>query len=113
MGTNYTYGYGTFDIYVNNVKKMNDTDVGYVENLTEGDTIKINDIKPSSGFEYVGLASDEFPFCTYEKDSNGKVVSITFTITPETATQIYFRFNFKSLMPINIWLNRYIGDVLI
>lgn len=105
VGTNYTYGYGTFDIYVNNVKKMNDTDVGYVENLTEGDTIKINDIKPSSGFEYVGLASDEFPFCTYEKDSNGKVVSITFTITPETATQIYFRFNFKSLMPINILLN--------
>lgn len=105
VGTNYTYEYGTFDIYVNNVKKLNDTDSGYVENLTEGDTIKINDIKPSSGFEYLGLASDEFPFCTYEKDSNGKVVSITFTITPETATRIYFRFNFKSLMPINILLN--------
>lgn len=105
VGTNYTYEYGTFDIYVNNVKKLNDTDSGYVENLTEGDTIKINDIKPSSGFEYLGLASNEFPFCTYEKDSNGKVVSITFTITPEIATQIYFRFNFKSLMPINILLN--------
>ena len=105
VGTNYTYGYGTFDIYVNNVKKLNDTDSGYVENLTEGDTIKINDIKPSSGFEYLGLASDEFSFCTYEKDSNGKVVSITFTITPEIATQITFRFNFKSLMPINILLN--------
>lgn len=90
---------------MNNVKKLNDTDSGYVENLTEGDTIKINDIKPSSGFEYLGLASNEFPFCTYEKDSNGKVVSITFTITPEIATQIYFRFNFKSLMPINILLN--------
>ena len=105
VGTNYTYGYGTFDIYVNNVKKLNDTDCGYVENLTEGDTIKINDIKPSSGFEYIGLASDEFPFCTYEKDSNGKVVSITFTITPEMSTIISFRFYFKSLMPINILLN--------
>lgn len=105
VGTNYTYEYGTFDIYVNNVKKLNDTDSGYVENLKEGDTIKINDIKPSSGFEYLGLASNEFPFCTYEKDSNGKVVSITFTITPEIATQITFRFNFKSLMPINILLN--------
>ena len=105
VGTTYTSGYGTFDMYVNNVKIKNDTDNGYVENLTEGDVIKINDIKSSLGFEYLGLASEEFTFCTYEKDFDGKVTSIAFTITSETPTRVTFWFNFKSLMPINILLN--------
>lgn len=97
--TTYTVGYGTCNVSLNGVLQATDTQQGYLDKLTVGDVITIDNIKSLSDFEYLGtviLGSDESNF-TIQKDSDGKVVSITYTVS----TSNNIRLNYKSLFPYN------------
>lgn len=97
--TTYTVGYGTCNVSLNGVLRLTDTQQGYLGELSVGDVITIDNIKSLSGFEYLGavsLGSDESNF-TIQKDSDGKVVSITYTVS----TSNNIRINYKSLLPYN------------
>lgn len=97
--TTYTVGYGTCNVSLNGVLRLTDTQQGYLGELSVGDVITIDNIKSLSGFEYLGavsLGSDESNF-TIQKDSDGKVVSITYTVS----TSNNIRLNYKSLLPYN------------
>ena len=97
--TTYTVGYGTCNVSLNGVLRLTDTQQGYLGELSVGDVITIDNIKSLSGFEYLGavsLSSDESNF-TIQKDSDGKIVSITYTVS----TSNNIRLNYKSLLPYN------------
>ena len=97
--TVYTVGFGTCNVSLNGTLQQADSQSGYLGELTVGDVITIDNIKSLSGFEYLGtvsLGSDESNF-TIQKDSNGKVVSITYTVS----TSNNIRLNYKSLFPYN------------
>lgn len=84
---------------MNGTLQQIDSQSGYLGELTVGDVITIDNIKSLSGFEYLGtvsLGSDESNF-TIQKDSDGKVVSITYTVS----TSNNIRLNYKSLFPYN------------
>lgn len=95
--TTYTVGFGTCNVSLNGTLQQIDSQSGYLGELTVGDVITIDNIKSLSGFEYLGtvsLGSDESNF-TIQKDSDGKVVSITYTVS----TSNNIRLNYKSLFP--------------
>ena len=97
--TTYTVGYGTCNVSLNGVLRLTDTQQGYLDELTAGDVITIDNIKSLSDFKYLGtvsLGSDESNF-TVQKDSDGKVVSITYTVS----TSNNIRLNYKSSFPYN------------
>lgn len=103
INTTYTVGYGTCNVSLNGALQQKDNHSGYLSGLTVGDVITIDNIKSLSGFEYLGtvsLGSDESNF-TIEKDSDGKVVSITYTVSKSNN----IRLNYKSLFPYNILMS--------
>lgn len=105
--TKYTIGYGTCDMYLNGVKIREDSEVAFFQELKEGDVVRIDDIKPISGFEYLGLYSKEDSSHIYEKDSTGKVTSITINISSNSPIEIMPRLAFKSKTVLNTYLDKY------
>ena len=97
--TTYTVGFGTCNVSLNGVLRQTDSQSGYLNDLTVGDVITIDNIKALSGFEYLGtvsLGSDESNF-TIQKDSDGRVLSISYTVSKSNNV----RLNYKSSFPYN------------
>ena len=97
--TSYTQGYGTCNITLNGVLQQINTQSGYLNNLIPGDVIRIDNIKALSGFQFLGTVTDEEndKNFTYEKDSNNKITTITYTVVKSRSVYL----NYKSLLPYN------------
>lgn len=97
--TSYTQGYGTCNITLNGVLQQTNTQSGYLNNLIPGDVIRIDNIKALSGFQFLGTVTDEEndKNFTYEKDSNNKITTITYTVVKSRSVYL----NYKSLLPYN------------
>lgn len=97
--TSYTQGYGTCNITLNGVLQQTNTQSGYLNNLIPGDVIRIDNIKALSGFQFLGTVTDEKndKNFTYEKDSNNKITTITYTVVKSRSVYL----NYKSLLPYN------------